>query len=101
MSTSNTPTPNSVDFSHVDTVRDPDGPVAIITERNKDGRVTFSLMKEFDRGGKTERTPYFHRSHIPALRRLIDDLEEKLEVVEDRTRAKHRDQRRDGGRRTA
>lgn len=82
--------PQSDPYTQIEVVRDPDGPVAVVTERKKDGRITFSLSKEFDRNGKVERTPYFHRSHIPALRRLIDDLEAQLELFEDRARARRR-----------
>lgn len=83
------PTP-SQDFTVVDTLRDPDGVVATVTERARDGRISFALGKEYDRGGSVQRTPYLGRRHIAALRRVIDDLEERLELLEDRARARRR-----------
>ena len=77
-------------FSTVEVVRDPDGVIAIITERAKDGRISFSLCREYEEQGVTRRTAYLKQQHIAALRRLLNDLDERLEVIENRSRAKHR-----------
>lgn len=74
-------------FNELALIRDTDGPLASISLNRETGRVTFMLTKEFDRGGKTERTPYFSLRHIAGLRRLLDDLEERLPADEDRGRA--------------
>lgn len=78
------------EFRIVETVKDPDGVIAIITERVRDGRVSFSLAREFDSGGETKRTSYLSVRHLPAVQRLLSDLSEKLELYEDRARAKRR-----------
>ena len=77
-------------FKIVEIVRDPDGIVAVITERATDGRVTFSIQRELDRNGRIERTTFLARRHLPAVRRLLDDLVDRLETAEDRARAKRR-----------
>ena len=77
-------------FRVLEVVRDPDGVIAVITEREKDGRVSFSIAREFDVDGKPRRTAYLKRIHIAAIRRLLNDLEDRLELAEDRTRAKRR-----------
>lgn len=77
-------------FKVIEIIRDPDGVIAVITEREKDGRVSFSLSREFDVDGKPKRSSYLARRHIAAVRRLLNDLEERLELAEDRTRAKRR-----------
>ncbi len=83
--------PKSADeFRVLDVVKDPDGVIAEITERVRDGRVSFSLGREFDRGGKTEKTKFFSARHVPAIVRVLNDLQERLEAHEDRTRAKRR-----------
>ena len=77
-------------FKIIETVADPDGIIAVITERERDGRVSFSLFREYETSGKTKRTSYMRRHHITAIRRLLNDLEDRLELAEDRTRAKRR-----------
>jgi len=77
-------------FNELEIIRDPDGVVAVITERARDGRVSFMIAREFDQEGKTKRSAYIARRHLPAVRRLLADLEERLELAEDRARAKRR-----------
>jgi len=83
------PAPNE-NFKIVEIVRDPDGIVAVITERANDGRISFSIQRELDRNGRTERTSFLARRHLPAVRRLLDDLVDRLETAEDKARAKRR-----------
>jgi len=77
-------------FTESEIVRDPDGVVAIITERLRDGRVSFMIAREHEFDGQTKRSPYLARRHLAAVRRLLADLEERLELAEDRARAKKR-----------
>ena len=74
-------------FEELATLRDPDGPIAVVSLNRENGRVTFAITKEFDRAGKTERTPYLSLRHIQGCRRLLDDLESRLPEDEDRARA--------------
>jgi hypothetical protein len=48
------------------------------------------LGREFDRNGETCRSSFLARRHIDGARRLLDALEAKLDVLEDRTRAERR-----------
>jgi len=80
----------NLDFKEIDIVRHPDGVIAVVTERARDGRVSFSIAREFEVGGKTKRTSYLARRHLPAVQQLLSDLSERLELAEDRTRAKRR-----------
>jgi len=75
------------EFRVIETIADPDGIVAVITERIRDGRVSFMIAREFEQNGETKRSAYLARRHIAAVRRLIADLEERLELAEDRARA--------------
>lgn len=78
-------------FRIVETIRDPDGVVAVITERIKDGRISFMLSREFEIGGKTQRSNYLNTRHLPAVRRMLADLEDRLELAEDQAREKKRE----------
>ena len=77
-------------YKEVEVVRDPDGVIAVISEHIKDGRCTFMLAREFEKDGETKRSAFLARRHIGAARRLLNDLEERLEITEDRSRAKRR-----------
>lgn len=78
------------EFTVVEIVRDPDGVIAKITERSRDGRVSFTLAREYESNGDTKETKYLSARHLPAIARLLADLGEKLELAEDRARAKKR-----------
>ena len=78
-------------FKVVEEVVDPDGVVAVITERVKDGRISFMISREFEVDGKTQRSAYLNTRHIPAVQQLLADLAERLELAEDRAREKKRE----------
>lgn len=84
------PTNTQTHFEEVETVRHPDGVVAVVTTHRLNGRVSFSLAREFDRDGKVQRTQFLGRRHIEAARALLNDLVERLETHEDRARARIR-----------
>ena len=77
-------------WSEVEVIRDPDGLIAVITENLATGHVSFQICKEFDRGGSVIRTTYANRRHVPGFRRLLERVEERLDIAEDRSRAKRR-----------
>jgi hypothetical protein len=87
------------EFDVIEIVRDPDGVIAVVTERKRDGRISFMISREFEMsdGGSivTKRSSYLNTRHLPAVRRLLTDLEDRLELAEDRAREKRRD--RGGG----
>lgn len=81
---------NRPEFEEVDVLHDDDGLVAVITSRVKaNGRkaFSFSLMKEYERDATTMRTCWLGNSHVDAARRLLDRVEKRLELEEDRYRA--------------
>ncbi len=82
------PNPN---YKELETVAHPDGVIAVITENISSGAISFGIYREFEREGKTSRGSYLARRHLPAVRELLADLEDRLEAIEDRARAKRRD----------
>lgn len=89
MSSTPSQSPNNA-YITLDPIRHPEGVTAILTQRVKDGTITFSLVKEYDLNGSTQKTPFFGRRHIPAIRQVLNDLADRLEAQEDRTRAAKR-----------
>lgn len=79
------------EYRELEIIRDPDGVIAVITQSSRDGRISFKLAREFEQNGATKQTPYLARRHLPAIRRLLADLEERLDIAEDQARAKLRD----------
>lgn len=77
-------------YREVERVRDPDGVVAVISERIKTGQMSFALYKEFDQDGKIRLSSYLGTRHIPAIRRVLDDLTDRLEQLEDKARSARR-----------
>ena len=72
-------------FQPVATIRDPDGPEVVITQRVDTKKHSFALRKEFlGPDGTPSKSVFFNRRHIPALRRLLDEAEAWLDAEEDR-----------------
>jgi hypothetical protein len=78
------------EFRELEIIRDPDGVIAVISERIRDGRVSFMLNREYELGGVTKRSSFLAARHLPAIQRLLSDLSERLELAEDQTRARRR-----------
>jgi hypothetical protein len=77
-------------FWEIAYIRDRDGIIAVITERATDGRISFGLFREFEKDGHTERSAYLAHRHIPGARRLLMELDRRLELIEDRSRQARR-----------
>jgi hypothetical protein len=75
------------EFVDLETLRAEDGVIAVISERRDSGRISFMLGREWDQGGETKRGPFLQRRHIASARQLLDQLEGRLDAIEDRTRA--------------
>lgn len=73
-------------YRDLELVRDEDGVLALISEHMPSGRLSFMIAREFERGGETQRTAFLQRRHLSAAHRLLDQLEAKLDTLEDRTR---------------
>jgi AraC-like DNA-binding protein len=74
-------------FSEIEVLRDPDGIVAVITQRADTSYLSFSLMKEFEREGQVVRTSFLNRRHIAAVKRLLPRVEEYLDHASERSGA--------------
>jgi hypothetical protein len=85
--------PRNPKFRDIAAIHDPDGVVAVISVRIDTGRCSASIFREFEKDGTTRRSTFFARRHIPAVRRLCDELEETLDRYEDRCRAELRAER--------
>jgi hypothetical protein len=79
-------------FQEVALLVDPDGVVAPITVSDKDGniRLSFAVMREFDKNGEVGRTAFLNRRHIPAAIRLLERMAEAMDAEEDKLRATRR-----------
>ncbi len=73
-------------YRDIELVRDEEGVVALISEHILSGRLSFMIAREFERGGDTMRTAFLQRRHLSAAHRILDQLEAKLDSLEDRTR---------------
>lgn len=77
-------------FKEIEIIRDPDGVVAVITERSRDGRISFAIAREFEEDGQTRRTAFLASRHLPGVQRLLSELGERLELAEDQARTRRR-----------
>lgn len=80
------------DFREIQVFRDPDGVIAVVTERERDGThyMSFAIQKEFLRQDTVVRTSFLNRRHIPAVKRLLEQLESFLDQEADRAAAQRR-----------
>jgi hypothetical protein len=79
---------SKTDYKEVETLRDEDGVVAIVTQKADTHHLSFSLAKVFERDGKFVHTGFLNRRHIEGVRRLLSRLEDYLDREADRTVAK-------------
>lgn len=77
-------------YEVVDTLRNADGLVTTITKKKSTGAYSFSLMKEFDRGGQTDRSSYLQRRQIEGAIELLKLTAEKMDKLLDADRAAER-----------
>lgn len=79
-------------YKEVETLRDPDGVICVITERVDTGHLSFRIQKEFESSGEVKATSYLGRRHIPAINRLLKQVGDRIDVHTDRVkieRARH------------
>lgn len=58
------------DYQEVDTLRDGEL-CAVVTRRRQNGRLTYRILKEFTKGGKTRHTSYLSSRHLDSVQRLL------------------------------
>ena len=85
--------PSKRRYVELETLRDEDGVIAVITERvtgepRRVGDLSFKLHKEFDSNGEIKVSPYLGRRHIPAIERLVRRIEDRIDILTDRARRK-------------
>ncbi len=73
-------------YRDIETVHDPDGVVFVITERTDGRYLTFRIQKEYEKDGEVKFSSYLSRRHIPAIKRLLREVEDKIGIMEDRRR---------------
>ena len=83
------------EFKEIDLIKDKEGIiVAPITycEKPKGGKLfSFSIMKLFqEEPGTEKRPPWLPRRHIDAARLLLDEVEQRLLLEEEKNRVTHR-----------
>jgi hypothetical protein len=81
-----------MNYREVETLQDPDGIVAVITQRMDTGYHSFRLQKEYVDRGQVKHTSYFGRRHCDAVIRLTKKVSERIDILDDQfrvTRARH------------
>lgn len=68
-------------YEDIDEVKDPTGIVAVVSRRRSNGALTVGIFKEFDRDGVRERTNFFGLMYFPAVRRVLDLVEARMEKL--------------------
>lgn len=76
------------EYREIETLRDEDGVVAIITQKEDTHHLSFSIAKIFEREGRFTTTGFLNRRHIDGIRRLLARLEEYMDREADRVVAK-------------
>jgi hypothetical protein len=74
---------NESRYREVETIRDPDGVIAVITERVDTGHLSFRIQKEYEVRGEIKATSYLGRRHCDAVRRLTQQVGDRIDVLTD------------------
>jgi len=77
-------------YREIETVRDDDGVIAIITERIATGHLSYRIMREYDMAGETKITPYLGRRHGEGVRRITRKVQDRIDILTDTARQKRR-----------
>ena len=67
-------------YKEVEVLRDPEGVSAVITERTNTGHLSFRIQKEYEDHGEIKVTSFLSRRHIPAIRRILEQIEDRLDI---------------------
>jgi hypothetical protein len=70
-------------YREIETLRDPDGVIAVITERTDTGHFSFRIQKEYESRGEVKATSYLGRRHIEGVIRLTKQAGERIDVLAD------------------
>lgn len=70
-------------YREVETLRDPDGVIAVITERTDTGQLSFRIQKEYELKGQVKATSYLGRRHCDAVIRLAKLAGDRIDILMD------------------
>jgi hypothetical protein len=73
-------------YDDVDEISDPDGVVALISRRRSTGSFSVAVFRVYERDGVKEKTAFLGLKQLPALRRVLDIAEKRIEKLEADTR---------------
>jgi hypothetical protein len=73
-------------YEDVETLRDEDGVIAVITRRVETGHLSFRIQKEFEAQGQVKVTAYLGRRHLPAIVRLAARVADRIDILVDQSR---------------
>jgi hypothetical protein len=70
-------------YREVETIRDEDGVIAVITERIDTGHLSFRIQKEYVSNGEVKTTSHYGRRHIDGIVRLAKQAGDRIDVLTD------------------
>jgi hypothetical protein len=70
-------------YREIETIKDPDGVIAVITQRMDTGHLSFRIQKEYEAGGQVRATSYLGRRHIEAIERLVVRVGDRIDILTD------------------
>jgi hypothetical protein len=73
-------------YREVEILRDPDGVIAVITQRTDTGYFSFRIQKEYVLQGQIRATSYLGPHHIEAGIRLLQQVHNRIAILSDRAR---------------
>jgi hypothetical protein len=68
-------------YEEVETLRDADGVLCVITRRKATGHLSFRLQKEFESQGEIRATAYLGRRHIPGIERIVKRAADRIDIL--------------------
>lgn len=85
MMMSSDPSPVAHAYQDVDTLKNSDGIVAVISQRRRDGGFTVGCFYEFVRDGKPQRTAFMPEHLLPSYARMIGTATDRIAQLKLRT----------------
>jgi hypothetical protein len=70
-------------YREIETLRDPDGIIVVITQRTDTGHHSFRIQKEFESQGQVKHTSYLGRRHVDAVTRLMKKVGDRIDILDD------------------
>lgn len=70
-------------YREVEVLRDPDGVIAVITERTDTGHLSFRIQKEYEAQGQVKATSYLGRRHIEGAIRIAKLAGDRIDILTD------------------